>query len=703
MTSEHNPFIAYRADVDGLRAVAILSVLGFHVFPEVFRGGFVGVDIFFVISGYLITSILVEDLRRGQFRVLGFYGRRIRRLFPALFIVLTAFYVLGWYSLVPDEFMQLGKHMAGGAGFVSNLVLWNESGYFDGAAETKPFLHLWSLGVEEQFYLAWPIILLVAHKLNLGLLRTTLAIILVSFLLNYFGVQVDATATFYAPYTRFWEILTGATLAIVGTSIQSDTNRKALDRDHFLKRWTFPTDARYATVLSSLGCALIGFGLLVITKTDPFPGAWVLCPVIGAALVIAAGPNARLNKRILSHPAIVWVGLVSYPLYLWHWPLLSYARIYEQGRPELWISVTVVLLSFLLAGLTREFVEKPIRLAKRPLVATFGLMTVMTAMGLVGFITYRLDGLDKRAVAERNYIAPLDTTMLLQQTGQCAIPNISPYTSCTIWGDKDASKKLLVWGDSTAGTFLPPFLKIAKERGFSVWKIEHQGCPSLLEIRKTSGLPFPGLKGFCDLASREEIRKFITELKPDMILLLTAWNLYTPGSRFPTRQFLSPFPEGELNWTTTELAMKEKLPRTLEILSDIASVGVVRAFPYLPGPIPLNYVRIPFLSRPKPPITIPVDEFNNESEFLTELFGSIKTPVTYFDPAAKLCHEEVCSSHLGGLRMYYGSFHVTPQGAMAYEDEVAELIGRMDHRKGMPDGSISSSVHLTSATISKKE
>lgn len=380
----------------------------------------------------------------------------------------------------------------------------------------------------------------------------------------------------------------------------------------------------------------------------------------------------------------------------------AYARIYEQGHLELWIRVTAVLLSFLLAWLTWEFVEKPIRFAKRPLPATVALTAAMTAVGLLGFMTYRLEGLDKRAVAVRNYVAPLDTTMLLQRTGQCVIPNISPYTSCTIWGDKDAGKKLLIWGDSTAGTFLPPFLKIAKERGFSVWKIEHQGCPSLLEVRKTSG-PFTHLKGFCDLASREEIRKFLTELKPDMILLLVAWNLYTPSSNYPVRQFLSPFPEGELNWTTTELAIKEKLPRTLEILSGIASVGVVRAFPYLSGHTPLNYVRIPFLSRPKAPVTIPVDQFHNESEFSTEIFASIKTPVAYFDPAEKLCNENVCSSHRDGVRMYDGSYHVTPQGAMAYEDEVAELIDRMDHRKQEPDGSVSTGLHLTSATLTSKK
>jgi peptidoglycan/LPS O-acetylase OafA/YrhL len=663
MRSNHKPSIAYRPDIDGLRAVAVLSVVGFHVFPELLPGGFTGVDIFFVISGYLITSIVVEALNQNTFSVIGFYGRRIRRLFPALFVVLTTFYVVGWYSLVPAEFMQLGKHMAGGAGFVSNLVLWNESGYFDAAADTKPFLHLWSLGVEEQFYLIWPVVLLIAHRFKLGVLRATIGIGLASFLFNYFGVQVDPAATFYSPHTRFWELLVGAALSVIGASIASETGR-------------------HANVFSILGFALVGFGLFAITNTTAFPGAWALLPVIGAALIIAAGQRAWLNARLLSHPAIVWVGLISYPLYLWHWPLLSFARIYEQGPPGLQIKLILVGLSFSLAALTRAVIETPVRLAARPLTPSFALLALMALAGSLGFMTYRSGGLDQRSVAVRNQEPPLDTSVMLQPTASFDIPHISDYTSRMIWGDKEASKKLLVWGDSTSGTFLPPFLKVAKARGFSVWKIEHQGCPPLLEVRKERAQPFKNLEGFCDLQSREEIRKFMTQLKPDMIILLSAWNLYVPNSSYTPAQFLSPFPDGEPNRATTDIALKQKLPKTLEILSEIGSVGVVTEFPNLPGAIPFNYVRIPFLSRPKPAVTIPVDEFNKESAFLREIFTSLKTPVAYFDAAKKLCNEAVCSSHIDGVRMYYGSYHVTPQGAMAYEADVAALFDQMDRKPG---------------------
>jgi peptidoglycan/LPS O-acetylase OafA/YrhL len=205
----------YRADIDGLRAIAVLSVVGFHAFPSWICGGFIGVDIFFVISGFLISSIIFANLHQHSFEFIEFYCRRIRRIFPALIVVLIASFAIGWFVLLPNEFKQLGKHMAGGAGFIQNFLLWRESSYFDSAANTKPLLHLWTLAVEEQFYIVWPLVLWVAWKQKLNLLTITAVVALVSFSLNIGNVHTDAVAAFYSPQTRFWELMCGSMLAYV--------------------------------------------------------------------------------------------------------------------------------------------------------------------------------------------------------------------------------------------------------------------------------------------------------------------------------------------------------------------------------------------------------------------------------------------------------------------------------------------------------
>jgi peptidoglycan/LPS O-acetylase OafA/YrhL len=213
LSDKHLTHPKYRADIDGLRAIAVLSVVGFHAFPHLIRGGLIGVDIFFVISGFLISTIVFDSLDRKCFSFAEFYSRRIRRIFPALIVVLIASFAFGWFALLADEYKQLGKHIAAGAAFVSNFVFWNESGYFDNAAASKPLLHLWSLGVEEQFYLVWPLLLWVAWQKRFNLLIIAVLVAVISFALNAQGIGKDAVATFYSPQTRFWELMVGSMLA----------------------------------------------------------------------------------------------------------------------------------------------------------------------------------------------------------------------------------------------------------------------------------------------------------------------------------------------------------------------------------------------------------------------------------------------------------------------------------------------------------
>jgi peptidoglycan/LPS O-acetylase OafA/YrhL len=313
--------LEYRPDIDGLRALAVLSVVTFHAFPGWIRGGYIGVDVFFVISGFLISGILFEHLASGIFSFSGFYARRVRRIFPALLLVLLACLAFGWFWLLSDEYAQLGKHIAAGAGFASNLVLWSEAGYFDNSAETKPLLHLWSLGIEEQFYLVWPLLLWLTWKLRLNLLTLTVLVALGSYYLSIQGIEHDAAATFYSPLTRFGELLSGAFLARIELHRKASHAAATLKLDDWFSRviYEHPGEAdgtTLANVASALGLLLLAYGVWRMDGEIGCPGKWALVPVLGAALIISAGQKAWINRVLLSNRIAVWIGLISYPLYL---------------------------------------------------------------------------------------------------------------------------------------------------------------------------------------------------------------------------------------------------------------------------------------------------------------------------------------------------------------------------------------------------
>ncbi|MBI5558573.1 MAG: acyltransferase [Deltaproteobacteria bacterium] len=386
------PHPKYRADIDGLRAVAVLAVVCCHAFPKVFEGGFIGVDIFFIISGFLISTILISSLEKDTFSFKEFYIRRILRIFPALIVVLSACYIVGWLVLLPEEFQQLGKHMLGGAGSVSNLFFWQEAGYFDNSAATKPLLHLWSLGVEEQFYIVWPCLLLLAWKRNINALKMAAFIIVGSFALNVYTVYTDAVQSFYSPITRFWELLLGGLLAYIQLhKIEIDQHvRQTVN--NLLSKFTARSlpalsPATRENALSILGALLIVFAVIFVDKKN-FPGWWALLPALGALLIISAGPRSVLNRLVLSSRPMVWVGLISYPLYLWHWPLLSFATIMETKTPALGVRMTAVFLAVVLAWLTYLFIERPIRFGQRSKIKISSLALLMIMLATSGSVAF---------------------------------------------------------------------------------------------------------------------------------------------------------------------------------------------------------------------------------------------------------------------------------------------------------------------------
>lgn len=387
----------YRPDIDGLRAVAVLSVVIYHAFPSMLRGGFIGVDVFFVISGFLISSIIFESLERGSFSFAQFYVRRINRIFPALLAVFLACYGVGWFLLAADEYQQLAKHLIAGAGFVSNFVLWMESGYFDTSAETKPLLHLWSLGIEEQFYIVWPLMVWLAWKARINALNVAMILALASFYLNLNGMKTDPVATFFLPQTRGWELLCGSLLAWL-----SCRHRGIADRLRGYAARYVNLDSRiWPNSVALLGGGVLLLGFLKISKDVSFPGKWAVLPVAGAVLLIAAGPFAWFNRKILSHKLLVWIGLISFPLYLWHWPILVFARLSSPDELSVGLRLLAVILSILFAWLTYRWVERPIRAGGNGKTKTLALVFAMTFVAGIAGTTFYLDGLAFRAAQQR--------------------------------------------------------------------------------------------------------------------------------------------------------------------------------------------------------------------------------------------------------------------------------------------------------------
>ena len=359
-------FPKYRSDIDGLRAIAILLVVFFHAFPHVFESGFIGVDVFFVISGFLISSILFESFHQSCFSYLTFYVRRINRLFPPLFLVLVACYALGCFFLTQEDHEGLIQHMVAACVFVPNILFWKESSHLDVVLETKPLLHLWSLGVEEQFYILWPFLIDFFRRLRWNFFFVFSFLFVISFVAGWIEMYRDFFAAFYFPWNRAWELFAGAFLAYLSV---------------FKKMKSFHDQEKLCSFVSFLGLLLLSFGVFCLDEKTPFPGWAALLPVSGTFLMIASGPEAWLNRVCLSWKPLVGLGTVSYAWYLWHWPLLSFVQIVEDKLTSV-AAIVVILVSLGLAMLTYYAVERPLLSLKSSQLQAIILLFLMFSMAL---------------------------------------------------------------------------------------------------------------------------------------------------------------------------------------------------------------------------------------------------------------------------------------------------------------------------------
>jgi len=373
--------VKYQAEIDGLRAFAVFSVIGYHYFPERITGGFVGVDVFFVISGFLITTILLKDIDSSDFSIRRFYERRVRRIFPALLIVLLSVLVFGWYSLLEDEYAVLGKHVAGGSVFLSNIIYWNEAGYFDTETIEKPLLHLWSLGVEEQFYLIWPLVLWIGWRYKNISLGIIIFILLTSLAYSNYELSRDLTLAYYSPLSRLWELMAGSCLAYITYAGHVNPNKLSTFR---------------ANLVTLFALALILASVFNITDKTPFPGLAAAPVVLGTALLIYVANTSTANTLIFGNKVAVWFGLISYPLYLWHWPLISFGYLYYSEFPGRAYRILALLVAIVLAWATYYFVEKQVRKNNSNMIVV--VLLLLNVLLLVGGVeVYRNKGFPERA------------------------------------------------------------------------------------------------------------------------------------------------------------------------------------------------------------------------------------------------------------------------------------------------------------------
>src|SRR3990167_2141398 len=451
----------YRPDIDGLRAVAVLGVVLYHLDSAWLPGGFAGVDVFFVISGYLISLILFAEHSRNDFSYRRFYVRRILRLFPALLLVFSAVLSFGWFALLPEEYKSLGKHISSAVFFVANFRLMGEAGYFDIASHLKPLLHLWSLAVEEQFYIVWPILIAIAFRVRLPLIVLLLVMITLSVAFSTWSATENATLHFYNPVSRFWELGAGCLLA-------------------WLRYNGYELAPRFTLLRGGgggLGLLLIVLSFFFLNTTVIYPGYSALLPVAGACLCIVFSNG--IASALLSTRVMVAIGLISYPLYLWHWPIFSYLRIMEGGEPRLYLLLIGAVLAVLLSILTYRYFEKPLRhnKSKAVLVSLVVLMAVVFSLGKTIRSADGFSGRESLAFVGKGVDqatrTPSHDDACLAYLGVAEAPFYCRLT-------KGRTSMMAIIGDSHAHVVYPGLAEARALNGQGTLLLGNSGCPTFL-------------------------------------------------------------------------------------------------------------------------------------------------------------------------------------------------------------------------------
>ncbi|MBD8679067.1 acyltransferase family protein [Sphingomonas sp. CFBP 13720] len=640
----------YRADIDGLRAIAVGGVVLFHAFPNALPGGFVGVDVFFVLSGFLITAIIRSEAEAGTFSLAGFYERRFRRIVPALAVVAIASTIAATVILPPDELRSYGKSLFGVALFASNIIFWQDSGYFDTASAEKPLLHTWSLAVEEQFYIVWPLIAVALVKLGrrrmLG--GFVWATVVVSLLAATWAVQADPSQAFYLLPYRAWELGFGALLAV--GAIPAFRSAKLCD------------------AAAILGIALIVVPMALYTEATPFPGLAALPPCLGALLLIHAGQgHSTLVGRALSVKPVLFVGLTSYSFYLWHWPLLVFPRIALNRPLEVAEAAVAVLAAFALAAWSLRYVERPFRgrsggftmTRGQVLSASVACFAILGAGGLALVQTQGLRFLASPQVlaAER---AVDDINPRRSRCHSAQLGTLSDPSDCTAGApDRVAGYDVLLWGDSHADHLMPGLASYAGKNGFEVRQTSVSGCSPVTLYLHVGKNPGECAKLY-DLALAEAARRPDT----DTVVVSARWSSILPGiyeENGKDRAAAYRTFEDAIRFITARI--DKSLPNARIIL-----VGSTPEFSVWPATCLARAAKLGFGEDECDRIEPTDHEWGPQADRILAKFASDRVHVVL--PRGRFCKGDICETELGGSVLFRDDDHLTNAGSRLVADEI---------------------------------
>jgi peptidoglycan/LPS O-acetylase OafA/YrhL len=652
----------YRPEIDGLRAIAVMAVLLFHLDLGL-AGGYVGVDVFFVISGYLITKLVVRDLAEDGFSILTFWERRVRRIFPALFAMMAVTLVAGYFLLLPWDYEDLGRSVTAMAAFVSNFFFLSQSGYFDGPAELKPLLHTWSLAVEEQFYLLYPALLaLLWHRYRPGLQPVLIALWILSFVTSAVGVHQFPEATFYLLPTRAWELLTGALLALNVLPAR--------------------VPAMVRQILSAVGLSAILAAAFFYHPSTPFPGFAALLPCLGAAAFIAANDGRMTGTgQLLASRPVVFVGLISYSLYLWHWPAIAFYQRLVPGGPDIVAALLILAASFVVATLSWWLIERPFRrktwLPQRRQLLRAGIIAIVAGLAAGGLLD-AVDGIESRvpasvlAMAEKNRNPDYRKPTSIEQLANGELLVLGHGV-----GNEQAIDFLL-WGDSHAMAIAPEIDRLAGELGLSGRASLRAGTPPMLGVwidhRKIGRQPIAYNAAVLDYVARERIPN---------VIIVGRWRKYLLGDE-----------DGPLNGVVidqnVDRASVAGAQRAFEdaIAATVAALGELGVHVYLVRQVPDHRSDIPRqladrLWRGTHVQQLGVDRQRHDIDMqqVDALFARLASPnVTVIDPAPRLFDELGQPILLyDGKSLYLDPDHVSDAGAHFLQpvfEPVLENLGR---------------------------
>ncbi|MCC1491378.1 acyltransferase family protein [Cognatishimia sp. F0-27] len=671
------PPLPYRGDIDGLRAIAVLSVVLYH-FGAPLAGGFVGVDIFFVISGFLIGGILWREFdRTGRVRLGAFYLRRFKRLAPAFFAMAFVTTLVGAAILLPFEFREYGKSLIAATVWLSNVLFYRDAGYFDAASEEKPLLHTWSLAVEEQFYILLPLTILLLKRSRRLLLWALITAWGLSLAASILATPSHPMAAFYLFPFRAWELLSGVLLAI----------------------WGFETRRRWHgyAALSWLGLGLVAVSILFIPAGPQFPGVLAILPVLGTVLLIANGTGPNPVNRLLCHPWAVMIGLLSYSLYLWHWPIYVFGAYLRGGALDPVSAAVLIALSLALAWLSWRFVETPVRRARslsaRRVFVSTGLASAAALMA--GAVMFTRDGLPGRFGPEaRVHIAASGD--FLQDFSRCRIAETAPLDGLEICPiGPDGPPQVLIWGDSHLRALHDGLSLAAAEAqvpGLILWRA---GCPPLFGVRKTESAATPSQDLDCTRANLQ-IRQALSRLDTvETVLLVGRWSYYASGTGIglDATNEIGVFAVEDMRAGQAQAqVVTTAAGRTIDILSQqFPRVAVLRQPPEIPDYDSRRAARetahagLPFAADPitRPDVARDALALRAALADAPWLAAAEAGRITWIDPWPRLCDAEVCSALQDGAGQYFDNNHLTNSAAVRLRDLFAPLFEPVTQRTAL--------------------